>query len=910
MLLTSLALATAGTGAQMRAQEPTARLVKDVNRTPGVFHSGIFWVMPVGTAKNVVFPMDTLALGQELYTSDGTPKGTRLLKDLLPGPDSDYLTDPAAFGTEGNAKVAFLADAPRFNDSVWATDGTEAGTVHVFESQWQQANGGITMHSSIPGGFFFEEVFWGSDSFRTLYFSDGTAAGTWPINPQVGETRERFSSPRAFITSGSVAYFIANNNEVWRCDGTPAGTSKVVTIPVGSGEPQTLAVAGSRLFVTSILNDHYQLLRCPIGGGDVSNITPPEAASWEFFELQSASAIGDDIFFVSYELDNVRSLWASDGFTTGTRRIPLVHPGASGEPRVVGPVVKWKGSIYLRTRTPENNYELWRSNGTEAGTVRVKDFANHSFAIPPHSQENSESLVFNVTPPTYDGELLWQTKGDEASTQPIKKTPDSFYSPSDGPQFALAESGLIFSADQSMPEAALYRVKGPKGGAIQLTQPESATGDSIPIYSGLPYEMLGGNLLQIVETGKGLEIWKMKPDGKGARSVWKVPGTIGEYPGYVSMQGTIPKGAIFTLYDGEGHHEVWITNGTRPGTRLLSQHETLTSSLPPDFLKLGDTMFYSIADEGSSTQRSLWKTDGTPAGTSRVLAADGISHGPFPGEMVEFQGFIYYFSNAEGHAGKTTFWRTDGTTAGTTLVKDGWPNPTNREKARSLSVVGGKLYFAQEVKVNLNPADVLWESDGTTAGTVQTTPEVFFKSGGTEPAFDLNGVAVFRAYGLADQYAQWWRHSENDTSRVRTNVLTAQLPDLDSRYQAVVDGKLFYRGKTLNPSRGEELWVTDGTDAGTHLVKDINPGYNSSAPVYLTAAGNAVYFNAWDDEHGYRLWRSDGTEAGTVPAANFGPGTAYDIARGLKPMFGKLYFHLNRRDVGDELHSIDLPDEP
>ncbi|RYD49867.1 MAG: hypothetical protein EOP83_24665, partial [Verrucomicrobiaceae bacterium] len=458
-----------------------------------------------------------------------------------------------------------------------------------------------------------------------LCFSDGTAAGTWVINPQTfDDSPSLFNNPRAFITSGSVAYFIANDNDVWRSDGTPAGTSKVITIPEASGVPQTLAVAGSRLFVTTVLDSQYQLLRCPIGGGDLTNITPPEAIGWEFFELQPASAIGDDIFFVSYQPGNVRSLWASDGLTTGTRRIPLLHPGASAEPRVVGSVVQWQGSLYLRARTPENNYELWRSDGTDTGTLRVKDFADHSFIIPPHSQKNSDSLVFHVTPPTDDGEVLWQTKGDEASTQPIRKTPDTFYSPSDGPQFALAQSGLIFSANQSMPEAALYRVKGPNGGAIQLTKTEKATGDSIPIYSALPYEMLGGHLLQIVDTGKGLEIWKMKPDGKGARSVWKVPGTIGQYPGHVGIHGTLSKGAIFTLYDGEGHHEVWITNGTRPGTRRLSQHETLTSTAPPDFRKLGDTMFYSVPDEGATKKRSLWKTDGTPAGTSLVIAHNGF----------------------------------------------------------------------------------------------------------------------------------------------------------------------------------------------------------------------------------------------------------------------------------------------
>ena len=57
------------------------------------------------------------------------------------------------------------------------------------------------------------------------------------------------------------------------------------------------------------------------------------------------------------------------------------------------------------------------------------------------------------------------------------------------------------------------------------------------------------------------------------------------------------------------------------------------------------------------------------------------------------------------------------------------------------------------------------------------------------------------------------------------------------------------------------MWVTDGSEAGTHLVKDIN--YNSSFPRWLTAVGNDVYFSARDDDNGFELWTSDGTEAGT-----------------------------------------------
>ncbi|MBK9936134.1 MAG: hypothetical protein IPP05_18910 [Cytophagaceae bacterium] len=61
---------------------------------------------------------------------------------------------------------------------------------------------------------------------------------------------------------------------------------------------------------------------------------------------------------------------------------------------------------------------------------------------------------------------------------------------------------------------------------------------------------------------------------------------------------------------------------------------------------------------------------------------------------------------------------------------------------------------------------------------------------------------------------------------------------------------------------GHELWKSDGTLAGTVLVKDINPN-GSSAPRNLTDINGKLYFTANDNIHGMELWTSDGTAAGT-----------------------------------------------
>ena len=74
-------------------------------------------------------------------------------------------------------------------------------------------------------------------------------------------------------------------------------------------------------------------------------------------------------------------------------------------------------------------------------------------------------------------------------------------------------------------------------------------------------------------------------------------------------------------------------------------------------------------------------------------------------------------------------------------------------------------------------------------------------------------------------------------------------------------------------THGEELWTSDGTAAGTMMVKDIFPGSTSSFPAFLTSASGALYFEADDGSHGDELWKSNGTAAGTVMVADIFAGS-------------------------------------
>jgi ELWxxDGT repeat protein len=88
---------------------------------------------------------------------------------------------------------------------------------------------------------------------------------------------------------------------------------------------------------------------------------------------------------------------------------------------------------------------------------------------------------------------------------------------------------------------------------------------------------------------------------------------------------------------------------------------------------------------------------------------------------------------------------------------------------------------------------------------------------------------------------------------------------------------------------GTELWKSDGTTAGTVMVKDISPGPRSSNPVGLTNLRGTLYFTADDGIHGRELWKSYGTRAGTVLVKSFRRGNRGSNPRELTACSGRLF---------------------
>ncbi len=118
-----------------------------------------------------------------------------------------------------------------------------------------------------------------------------------------------------------------------------------------------------------------------------------------------------------------------------------------------------------------------------------------------------------------------------------------------------------------------------------------------------------------------------------------------------------------------------------------------------------------------------------------------------------------------------------------------------------------------------------------------------------------------------------------------------------------MNGTLYFQA--TDGTNGSELWKSDGTSAGTLLVRDINPGLGDSRSRYLTNVNGTLYFRATDGSSGSELWKSDGTSAGTVQVRDLLPGLTGSLPSSLTNVNGRLYFAASDGTSGMELWSTD-----
>ncbi|MCA9061949.1 MAG: hypothetical protein KDA96_02790 [Planctomycetaceae bacterium] len=340
--------------------------------------------------------------------------------------------------------------------------------------------------------------------------------------------------------------------------------------------------------------------------------------------------------------------------------------------------------------------------------------------------------------------------------------------------------------------------------------------------------------------------------------------------------------SYFSHYTHETGRELWRTDGTEDGTWMVKDIGP-GPGLGVDFespLLVGDTLYLFVLGR-SETQ--LWRSDGTEAGTYAVFSAACVNPS-FP-TLQEVDGTIFFTitTDLEG----TELWKTDGTEVGTELVLDIHPG-SGSSSPEHLSNLNARVVFVAD---DGNDGRELWVSDGTDVGT---TLLLDIEPGGDSNPRDLtvvNGSLFFTADDPTYGRALW----VTDGTALGTERLTDVVPNVEDLVN--VNGTLFFDGD-------DALYSSDGTIAGTTLVKDVNFGGNASLQ-YLTNVNGTLFFRANDNNYGNELWRSDGTDGGTFMVRDIESAEYSSNPEQLTEFNGNLYFLATTTANGRELWRTD-----
>jgi ELWxxDGT repeat protein len=437
---------------------------------------------------------------------------------------------------------------------------------------------------------------------------------------------------------------------------------------------------------------------------------------------------------------------------------------------------------------------------------------------------------------------------------------------------------------------------------------------------------------------------------------WDGDGTFDEQTTYTYEACTLPSAPnLFAGSDGVNGVELWITDGTGDGTYMLKDIEQsgvgsnpysdsyskryFSYSFPSEFVTAGNKAFFWAYTETFGYE--LWVSDGTEAGTHMVKDLWPGTNGNKPYSMGAYKGRLYFDVNTGGayqmhvsdgtEAGTRLFhdrdgnqlsgslyfsqlgdkllfrasndgsnyelFISDGTEAGTYMLKDIYPGAASSFMS-SVTVIGDKLYFTADDGFHNNEP---WVSDGTEAGThiiadlnpgnISSNSKYFVDAG--------DGKAIFRADATQEilQTTQLWI---TDGTEAGTQLLVD--PDtLPYGYESVFsyNGKVYF--DHYDDVNGTEIWETAGTVGSTKMFIDLNPGAESSNANFLTVFDGKLYFTADNGTYGKELWITDGTVQGTRLVKDINPGAGSSFPWDIWVYEDKLYFAADDGTNGAEL---------
>lgn len=792
--------------------------------------------------------------GSQLYVTDGTPGGTKPVYDF--NADYIYVTNAAAVGS-----WLYLALSNDGQNELWRTDGTSGGTTRVVDNLSINAPWADYPQMAILNNALYITASDGQTGYELWRIPSDNSAPVrvkdiCPGNCGVGNWSD--SNPRSLTVAGNTLYFIAyglgaNNlpmgGELWATDGSPTNTRLVKEIRPGE-----------------------------------------DGAFSEAFEY--LAALGSTLYFTANDGVSGVELWRTDGAAAGTQMVKDIYPGpVSSRPRWLTPL---NGALYFSASDGSHGMELWKTGSGVSGAQMIEIAPGAEDGLPAYFAELDGTLYFSAQSVPGNLELWMLVNGVPAQVADIVPVPDG-----SSPQYLRAwNHHLVFTAADSVHGRELWASGGSAATTSLIvdlnTQPgEGSRPHDFRTFGGITY-FIAEDILH------GTELWRTNgtPD-----STWLVrdiiPGPTGteintsdmaELNGIVYFTASDTTSYVIPHAEETREHgsELWRTDGTRQGTWMVKDLIPGTdSSFPNHYIVMGNTLYF-FASDSPSHGSVLWKSDGTALGTQPVNTQYTVN--PNQLEVAVINNALI-FATIDSYHHNVSFFHSDGTDAGTELYSGG----ATGNRWAFMQAFNGRMYLGLDE--GSSGSDIVI-TDGTYAGTIGLRYEgnagtqlpsgmiplsdsLYFisptyietyqgfipvmwklpaRSNTAERVMDLPSALTIEAitsfsdtqflfrvrYGDGTGY--WYR---SDGTQEGTDVICHTCAFSAGEEYALWQNLLAFTGDS---GAGQEIWLTDGGEAGTFRLADAVPGVNISAPNNLSAGGINLFFSADDSQHNQEPW--------------------------------------------------------
>jgi ELWxxDGT repeat protein len=551
---------------------------------------------------------------RHLWITRGTRASTQPLTGCTGGcPVANFAAVPAVL----DGKLFFSSEAPTGEEEPWVTDGTAAGTHQLGTLCPPPCFSSPQFISVLLGQMFFSEgmTLWTTDGtpggtmllgdvglaggfaaagsravFATysqnsgpgLGVTDGTAAGTQSLDVRLAHGAD--SNPSFLLPLGNEVRFLTCGSfpsQLWTSDGTAGGTFALADNVSADCAPLA-RLGGNAYFIGEDLDlpvPKPQVLRSDGTLGGTIEVTPSDRT------VEGLGTAGDRlVIFIQSDTSTGAELWTSDGTELGTVKVTDL-PDSSPSFLAASPG-GLPGEFFFQAMDSDGFLTFWYSDGTAEGTRRLVEFFS-----PEEESAFTGFTRFNGAVYFAAGQGgLWRTDGTIAGTQQALQ---------DAVTELVPFAGSLFLFDQSA--GSLLRSDGSDAGTNGIV--DLGQGQSFNQVDPQPTAVGGVLYFVAFDPDHGTELWRTDGTRAGSRIVVDIaPGPGSSLPAGLTAAGGL---LYFTANDGEHGRELWVTDGTATGTRMVGDIAAgPASSSPTNLTVAGDHLFFS-ADDGFAG-RELW----------------------------------------------------------------------------------------------------------------------------------------------------------------------------------------------------------------------------------------------------------------------------------------------------------------